>query len=187
MDQSSDFARVLTAFATYGFRKASMSDLAGAAGVSRQTLYNRFQDKQAVLAWAVGDWAQASEAAACAALDRPGLPATERLVGFFSEWLGATIPMLRSLPHGAEIFEMANALFHDGDADMEPPQALIRFLVDQSLVSGPGEAEEAAFVLILASKGLLLKVADADAYAAGMDRVVRYLLDSRSPAVIAAK
>ena len=60
-------------FSRYGVRKTTMADIAQAAGVSRQTLYNRFANKDEVLRGAVNylalhrletmqsDWAQTSD------------------------------------------------------------------------------------------------------------------------------
>lgn len=189
MELVPDYARVLTAFATYGYRKASMAELAFAAGVSRQTLYNRFQDKQAVLAWAVGAWADEAEISAQDALRQKDVPARTRVVQFFVAWVGKSVPVVRGLPHGAEVFDMATSLLHSDVDSINTPawRALIAFLHNNGLVPDKDRATEAAYVLILASKGLLLKVSDVSAYQAGMDRIAAYVLDTRSPVVIAAK
>ena len=187
MDLSSDHVCVLTAFATYGFRKASMADLAEAAGVSRQTLYNRFHDKETVLAWAVTAWAEEAEDQALAALSDDTAPADQRLVAFFVAWLGTSVPVVRGLPHGPEIFDRAKALL-EGDGDetsLKLWPALVRFLEDQRLT---GQAAlDCAYVLLLASKGLILKVKDVDGYADGMGRVVGFALNRQASDAIAAQ
>ena len=184
-----DYQRVLTAFATYGYRKASMAELAVAAGISRQTLYNRFQDKQAVLAWAVGAWAEQAEISAQEALRQLNVSAQERVVDFFVAWVGKSVPVVRGLPHGAEIFEMASSLLHSEVDNLDTPAwtALIAFIQAEGMASDATRADEAAYVLLLASKGLMLRVSDVAAYQAGMRRVVAYVLDTPSPVVIAAK
>ena len=189
MERDPDYSRVIAVFATYGFRKASMGDLAEAAGVSRQTLYNRFSDKQAVLDWAVGGVAAAADARAIAALDADG-DVVARLTGFFVGWLGQSVPIVRGLPHGAEIFDMATASLRAGSDETQSPawRKLVGFLRDAGLAATDHAAEEGAYLLILASKGLMLKVSDTESYAAGMDRVVRYFTGAApASAAIAAK
>ncbi len=177
MERASEFSRVIAVFATYGFRKASMGDLAEAAGVSRQTLYNRFDDKQAVLDWSVEGIAASAEARAIAALDDDG-DTVQRLTGFFVEWLGRSVPIVRGLPHGAEIFDMATAsLRANGDETQSPAwRRLVAFLGEAGLAPSQDLAEEGAYLLILASKGLMLKVSDVEAYSAGMTRISRYFV-----------
>jgi AcrR family transcriptional regulator len=51
----SDALALLTEFSNQGFRKTSMVALASAIGMSRQTLYNRFQTKELVLQWATSE------------------------------------------------------------------------------------------------------------------------------------
>ena len=189
MEIAQDYERVLTAFATYGYRKASMAELAVAAGISRQTLYNRFQDKQAVLAWAVGAWSEQAEISAQESLRQLDVSARERVVDFFVAWIGKSVPVVRGLPHGAEIFELATSLLHAEVDSLDTPAwtAMIAFLQAEGMASDAARAGEAAYVLLLASKGLMLKVSDVSAYQAGMRRVVDYVLDTPSPVVIAAK
>lgn len=45
---------VITVVTRYGMRRTTMADIAHATGVSRQTLYDRFQDKDGIMAAAIG-------------------------------------------------------------------------------------------------------------------------------------
>ena len=97
------------------------------------------------------------------------------------------MPVVRGLPHGPEIFDRAKALL-EGDGDetsLKLWPALVRFLEDQGL---PGQAAlDCAYVLLLASKGLILKVKDVDGYADGMGRVVGFALNRQASDAIAAQ
>ncbi|OLF78244.1 hypothetical protein AWH62_16100 [Maricaulis sp. W15] len=179
-DRDPTYLRVLEAFGHYGFRKASMDDLARAAGVSRQTLYNRFGGKEGVLDWAIDGYVTQSEAAALAALDGKPADLASRLTGFFAQWLGSSVEFLRTAPHGAEIFELgkqARARLRP-DPDEACTTALVAALEGEGRF-GHEAAREAGYVMMMASKGLLLGARDTDAYAAGMRRVIGFLLAAR--------
>lgn len=50
LDGASFFDTAMTVVARYGMKRTTMADLAQAAGVSRQTIYDRFGDKDGVMA-----------------------------------------------------------------------------------------------------------------------------------------
>jgi AcrR family transcriptional regulator len=175
MERNPAYKRVLEAFGHYGFRKASMGDLAEAAGVSRQTLYNRFQSKEGVLDWAAGGFIEESETLALAALAAPGA-LDERLLGFFVEWIGSGAEFLSKAPHGAEIMELGKSARARLAPDSEPRCRLALVDALRAERRGVGEAEEQGFVLTMASKGLMLAARDAEEYSAGMRRVIATVL-----------
>jgi len=175
MQRDPAYQRVLEAFGHYGFRKASMGDLAEAAGVSRQTLYNRFQSKEGVLDWAAGGFIGDSETLALAALAAPGA-LEDRLLGFFVEWIGSGAEFLSKAPHGAEIMELGKQARARTAPETEPRCRLALLEVLRAEGREPGEAEELGFVLIMASKGLMLAARDTEEYAAGMRRAITVLL-----------
>ncbi|MEM7522327.1 MAG: TetR/AcrR family transcriptional regulator [Pseudomonadota bacterium] len=178
MERDPTYERVLGVFASYGFRKTSMAELADAANVSRQTLYNRFKTKEAVLDWAVGGFSAESEALCIEALDDAGLSAERRIVGFFSELVGTLAPMLHSSSHGAEIFELGKAArrrTHDQSYE-KCIAALIGFLGGRDAVGCEEKAGDLAYALSLTAKGLLMVSADRDQFDAGMARVTRAVL-----------
>lgn len=173
MVSDSEHMRVMEVFSNYGFRKTSMSDLAEAAGVSRQTLYNRFKSKEDILNWAITGASDASADLAVAALEGDGAP-QDRIVDFFTRWIGDYAPNIHGAPHGAEIFDMAMTLKHS--AAVEPAsvvrcqEALVRFLIGMDKTAA--EAEDAAFTMMMGSKGLMLVAHDTETFVEGMRRVV---------------
>lgn len=173
MVPDSDHLRVMEVFSCYGFRKTSMSDLAEAAGVSRQTLYNRFKSKEEILTWAIVGASDASADLAVAALEGEG-SAQDRIVAFFTRWIGDYAPKIHGAPHGAEIFDRAMTLKHGGEEEpasvVRCQEALMRFLVGMGKTGA--EAEDAVFALMMASKGLMLVARDTETFVEGMERVV---------------
>jgi AcrR family transcriptional regulator len=172
------FARVISVFGRYGYRKASMSDLADAANISRQTLYNRFGSKQAVLDWVVEGISRESEALALSALGDMGGALEARIIGFFMEWLGVHTSAIHKSPHGVEIFEMGKAsqkAMFDGSYD-RCAEALSGAMITAGVATTREVGADLAFTLIMASKGLLIVSADEVAYEAGITRIVRVVL-----------
>lgn len=164
---------ILEVFAHYGLGKTSMRDLADAAGVSRQTLYNRFKTKEALLHWAVIGVIDASADLALAALKADGTP-EDRIVNFFTQWVGEHAAKIYGTPHGAEVFEAATKLKQGQPSEPESTircrTALVQFLRNEGMTEA--QAEDAVFTLRLVAKGLLLLVQDSEAFAQGMRRAV---------------
>jgi AcrR family transcriptional regulator len=75
-------------FARYGFRKASMDEVARAAGVSRQGLYLQFADKEALFRKAVQYKLTRQLGAAIAALSNEPDDLETRLLAACDEWAG---------------------------------------------------------------------------------------------------
>lgn len=173
MIADTEHIRVMEVFSCYGFRKTSMSDLAEAAGVSRQTLYNRFKSKEDILHWAITGASDASADLAIAALGGDG-SAQDRIVAFFTRWIGDYAPKIHGAPHGSEIFDMAMALKHGGEEEpasvLRCQEALVRFLVGAGKTGAEGQ--DAAFTMMMASKGLMLVARDTETFVEGMTRVV---------------
>lgn len=173
MVPDSEYLRVMEVFSNYGFRKTSMSDLAEAAGVSRQTLYNRFKSKEDILGWAISGASDASADLAIAALEGEG-PPHDRIVAFFTRWIGDYAPKIHGAPHGPEIFDMAMTLKHGGEQEpasvVRCQEALVRFLA--GMEKSGAEVEDAAFTMMMASKGLMLVAQDTETFVEGMGKVV---------------
>ena len=175
MERNAQFANVLSVFAHYGFRKASMEDLARAAGVSRQTLYKRFGTKEAVLDWAVEGFVGDARALACAALHAADASPAECLLSAFSRWTGDHVALLHDAPHGAEILEMGTASLRRSHADPEAAfeNEIVRFMCDRSICRTQKEAADKTFLLLMSAKGLLLKSRTNAEFQAGMTRIIR--------------
>lgn len=75
-------------FMRFGFRKASMEDIARAAGVSRQGLYLHFATKEDLFRAAVQHLLDDALGEALARVAEKDQPLEDRLVGAFDSWLG---------------------------------------------------------------------------------------------------
>lgn len=78
-------------FARYGFRKASMDEVARAAGVSRQGLYLLFADKEELFRKALTHKLSTQLRAASGALRAVDEPLETRLIAACDEWAGRYI------------------------------------------------------------------------------------------------
>ena len=170
-----EYQKVMNVFAHYGFRKASMEDLASAAEVSRQTLYKRFKNKEAVLDWAVNGYTLEIRTRVTSQLQNDEAALDECLLSAFSCSADDAVPLFHDSPHGAEILDLgieslkrSNPNFHE---DFEKEVA--DFLLHRNVCSTLKEAADITFVLHMASKGLLLKSATSEEFKQGMNRVIQ--------------
>lgn len=163
-------------FTRFGFRRTSMVGLADAVGVSRQTLYNRFGNKEAVLAWAVDGVAISMRDDALACLNRgQGSEAPANVLQeVFWRWLGTIAVLLHRHQHAEEIFGLSKAELARKRRDpLEGLSAeLISFLLREKLRADKSAASDAAFLLAMAAKGLMHSCGTEEAFRAGMARVL---------------
>jgi AcrR family transcriptional regulator len=98
----------LLVFGRFGYRKASMEEVARAAGVSRQGLYLRFATKEelfkATVAHALGDQLRGARAV----LADEARPIDVRLVAALDEWLGRYVDLAGA--NTSELIEAGSAL-----------------------------------------------------------------------------
>lgn len=99
----------LSVFAAYGFRRASMEDIAREAGMSRAALYQHFRNKEDILVHGVTAYFDATEAAMTAALT-PGRPLIEALQLGCEASAGENVRALMNSPHGGEFLALKSGL-----------------------------------------------------------------------------
>jgi len=169
---------ILTVFARYGFKKTSMEDIARAARISRQSIYNRFGSKEAVFEWVVVTFISNLLKGVAKTLQAPNPAPLVSLAQAYDIWAGSQIPLLSGTGHGAEILDLAIATAHRAPTDYENEFATLIsvFLQESGLARDPVFAENKMFVLNLASKGLLLKSTSTEAFSQDMKRVISTIL-----------
>lgn len=170
---------VLKLFANYGFRKVSMSDIAKAAELSRQSIYNQFGSKEAALDWAVTECMEEVANTAISELQEAEGNAKDALAAAYQRWIGDQIPLLNGTPHGGEILDAAMASQSEAKRNYEDEflQAVALFLLKSGVSESRAQADDQAFVLGIAAKGLMLKSETSEAFAQGMARVIAVLFD----------
>ena len=175
MEKDVPFRNLLGIFAHYGFRKASMEDLARAANVSRQTLYKRFKTKDTVLDWAVEGFVRENRERASAELENHDASLADRLLNAFCRWTGDHAALLHEAPHGAEIMEMGIDSLMRSDADPEAAfeNEVAKCLKRHGACKTRKEAADKTYLLLMSAKGLLLKSPNGEAFRAGMSRILR--------------
>jgi len=104
-------------FSRYGIGKTTMNDIAQEAGVSRQTLYNAFPNKEAVLRAVVRQKSlEALEAVVTAWAQQSDL--SEQLESFFVLGPLAWYDIVQASPDLAEILDGVNAIAEDEMKDL---------------------------------------------------------------------
>ena len=178
------FIAVLTEFSTYGFRKTSMASLAKASGVARQTLYNRFKNKEAVLKWAVKGLGQClyTEAISCLRDNYEGDKFI--LVEVFWRWLGPIVTILSNYPNAEEILGMSKAALNQSNLDAalnrqpnidplaEITEEISSFLHSRNFRDSSAAADSAAYMLVMAAKGLLYASNNEAEFKQGIHQVI---------------
>jgi TetR/AcrR family transcriptional regulator of autoinduction and epiphytic fitness len=81
-------AVALEAFGRYGFRKASMDEIARSADISRQGLYLHFSNKEALFRAAVRQELETALGEVAGCLDEEGVGLERRVVAAMDAWLG---------------------------------------------------------------------------------------------------
>lgn len=170
----------LEVFLEFGFRKASMDEVARAAQVSRQGLYLHFPGKEALFRAVVEHALAASLAAAGARLGDPSLPPRERLVGAIDEWMGRYVGAL----DGGGLSDLAEASHALVQPLLEREQErflelLSRFMRSSGLLAAyrPAglTARQLAETLNATARGLKHDCATREQFVVGVSRAVRAL------------
>jgi AcrR family transcriptional regulator len=167
-------------FARYGFRRTSMEDIAGEAGVSRAALYLQFRNKEEIFKSLAQDLQSAALARAGAALEARG-PLAERVRAAIE---GKSLEMVRitlESPHGSELLDETNRLCGDLVADTERrfaeqlTRVLRRAAADGEIDLAAAEltAPAAAQLLLRAVKGLKGPGVTVEEFRTGLAALVR--------------
>lgn len=175
----------IAVFARYGYRKASMDEVARAAGLSRQGLYLHFPTKEALFRELVELLLERSLGAAQAALADKTRPLEERLVGAFDAMYGHYVESLGATPHLAELFETSARLV--GPLIKQQECSFRRAVTDLLLRSGPSRlwagvglsAADLAETLEAVAYGLKHRISSRADYLARIGRAVRLVCGPR--------
>ena len=170
---------VLNVFAQYGFQKTSMSDIAHAAGVSRQSLYNNFKSKDEIFEFVIRAYVEKLYEEAVSALTTNDGSVIEKLIKAYAIWIGSSVSLLHSTPHGAELLERGIQAHLKNSMDIEEQFAerIKVFITDHKLARDSSvETADIVYTLTMSAKGLLLKSLSEDDFRAGIQKIIKTLL-----------
>lgn len=163
------------AFATYGYRRTAMDDIAQGAGMSRSALYLHWRNKEDLFRALALRHFDAALRDMTAALARPGQDGAAALLAAFVARDGKFMEAVLTTKHGEELmdagFRVTGDLAAAGEARMA--DVLADWLRQRGLPAGIGTADEVAASILTSVKGLKTGVKTMAAYRDGQSRLAR--------------
>jgi AcrR family transcriptional regulator len=159
----------------YGFRKASVDEVARLAGISRQGLYLHFPTKDSLFTATINHLLEQSIATSRAALAAAGVPLEDRILNAFEAIGGDTLASPLD-----EILETAERLTGRSAAELEGEiVAEFAAALNETPASSPwrrhgDSAESVAVVLYATSAGLKRIAPSVPDYLDSLRRVIRF-------------
>lgn len=143
-------------FASYGYRRTAMEDIAQAAGLSRSALYLHFRNKEDIFRSLTQRHFTTSIAEMEAALNRPGQTVEAALYAAFLAKDGPMMEMVLSTPHGAELLDAGFSASPDlvRMAATQAADILARWLEHRDLAPDLGPASALAEMIVSALMGI---------------------------------
>jgi len=155
------------AFATYGFRKTSMDDIASGAGMSRPAVYLHYKNKEAIVRSLTEEHYHQKIAEVEAALSQPG-PVADTLVRAIAVQSDGMAEILAS-PHGLEMLDTSKSTASDivtkGEAALtEVYSAWLEREHQAGRVKTPDTPHETARTITAAVKGIKMTASNAEEF-----------------------
>jgi len=171
-----------TVFALYGFKRASMADIAEEAGVSRPALYLHFRSKQDVLR-SLAEVLSAGAIRGATEAWRPGTGFADNLEAAILGKEREIFPLLHGSPHGAEILTADEKLTAGFARDLDRAfRALLAARTREAAAAGEidlacvdGNADAFAGVVAVAAKALTNETGDEAEFRTSVRRLARMM------------
>jgi AcrR family transcriptional regulator len=178
----------LRLFTQYGYRKTSIDDIAQAAQVAKRTVYLHFENKAAVFL-AILEYLGDQVRQRCAAAERAGGTAVDRLTGLLDAYFGTGFELFSKSEHMPELEETFSKLARSriGDLNAEYQERLVGFLRSLQTareIGGPPKGltlKDTVYILVRAAEG-----AKHDAKVQGDRQVLQQHLSKLATLVLAA-
>ena len=155
MNIDEKLTKAYTVFLKYGYRKASMDDVATEIGISRQALYKHYGSKKILFDAVVEKTMETSETMALAVLKDKSIPFEEKLVLAMDCFIGQYLDELRTSPHANEVILLAE----NGERAKKSHENLLILLQQLCAEEQPAKLSEEIYYLVvtwaLISKGLV--------------------------------
>lgn len=161
------------AFATYGFRRTTMDDIASAAGMSRTALYMHFRNKEDLFRHLTRFFFDGVNQAVKPILSAPVTDIAATLLAAFRAKDGKFMDVVLGTPHGAELMDAGVSIAGDIAAEGEAAfQAqLAAWLARLPLPPDLGPAPDIAETLMAALKGIKASTRDLSDYRTAQARL----------------
>jgi AcrR family transcriptional regulator len=160
-------------FASYGFRRTTMDDIAQAAGMSRPALYRHFRNKEDIFRSLTEQHFSDAARDMEAALKAPGQTPAQAIEAALLAKDGVIMDIIFGTPHGRELLDagisVSGTIAEQGEARLAG--ILAAYFGQYKLAPGAGTPAELAGTLMAALKGLKLTAADLAGYRAGQSRL----------------
>lgn len=169
-------------FATYGFRRVTMDDIARKAGLSRTALYLHFRNKEDIFRSLSDRYFRTCVEAMAEALAAPGHDEAV-LVAAFSAKDGPFMDVVLGTPHGQELMDAGFSVAADiaGQAEGAMIVLLTEWLSARGADATLGSAATAAATVFAALKGLKTTARTVADYRAGQASLARMVARSLGP------
>ncbi len=165
-------------FLQYGYRKTSLDDIAMAVGVSRQTLYQRYKNKETLFKMAVDNvFAYSIEECERVVKDNE-LPFAEKLLMIFHIWCGQHVSILKRSPQAAEILAEIEAVASEniGQKKNELEHIVMKVISSEELtIFDAVDPVLVAETLYHAAKGIMKNSETADEFKQKMAIAIRVI------------
>ncbi|WP_157792036.1 TetR/AcrR family transcriptional regulator [Pseudorhodobacter sp. MZDSW-24AT] len=163
------------AFATYGFRRTTMDDIARGVGISRSALYLHYRNKDDVFRTLAERYFNEAIAAMEAALTAPGQTPEQALIAAFVAKDGKFMDVVLDTPHGSELLDAGMSLTQDlaDRAQAQKIGILARWLAALPMADGIGSPETVARTIMVSAMGLKFPGQTLDGYRTGQRQLAR--------------
>lgn len=165
------------AFATYGFRRTTMDDIARGVGISRSALYLHYRNKDDVFRTLAERYFTEAMVAMEAALMAPGQTPEQALIAAFVAKDGKFMDVVLGTPHGSELLDAGMTLTRDlaGQAEARKIAILSRWLAALPMADGIGTPETVARTIMVSAMGLKFPGQTLDGYREGQRQLARLI------------
>lgn len=155
------------AFASYGYRRTAMEDIARGAGLSRTALYLHFRSKEDIFRSLAERHFRETLAAVRSALATPG-PVEQALRAAFVAKDGKFMEIVLSTPHGSELMDAGFSVTGElaRQAEEEMAGIFADWIATRRLGDGLSSAQALGKLILSALKGLKSDASDLAEYRA---------------------
>ncbi|MFN3845158.1 MAG: TetR/AcrR family transcriptional regulator [Paracoccaceae bacterium] len=163
------------AFATYGYRRTTMDDIAQGVGLSRSALYLHYHNKEDVFRTLAERYFRDALAAMESALMASGQTPEQALIAAFVAKDGKFMDVVLGTPHGAELLDAGISLTKDlaDRAEAQKIALLAQWLAALPMTEGIGTPEAVARTIMISAMGLKFPGQTLDGYRAGQRQLAR--------------